>query len=84
MSALPKAFLGLDWKKWKLVEGPGMATIIKREFYDAEEGLNFITISPSGWFEIYNVDGEIAWDGKFPSVERAHRAAMEIIKGMAK
>ena len=81
---VPKAFLWPNWKGWRLVEGPGMATRMKREFEDADDCTHFITISPSGFFEIYNVDGEIAWYGKFPSVERAHRAAMEIIKGMAR
>lgn len=84
MSALPKAFLQLDWRNWKLVEEPSRTPLMKREFKDADDGLNFITIAPSGWFEIVNVDGEIAWSAKFPSARAAHRAAMAIIEGMAR
>ena len=84
MNALPKAFLGLDWKGWRLLGRPLVNPRMTQEFEDAEDCINTITISPSGWFEIYNVDGEIAWSGMFPSVRGAHRAAMEIIKGMEK
>lgn len=84
MSALPRWADGLSWAGWKLVEEPSRTPLMKREFKDADDGVHFITISPSGWFEIVNVDGEIAWSGMFPSVRAAHRAAMEIIKGMAK
>ena len=55
-----------------------------RTFTDADDCEHSITISPSGWFEIYNVDGEIAWSATFPSTERAHRAAVAIIEGMVK
>lgn len=82
--AIPKAFQGLDWKNWHLAERPGMTARMKRSFEDAEDGTHIITIAPSGFFEIYNIDGEIAWSGMFPSVERAHRAALAIIEGMGK
>lgn len=82
MSAIPKAFLGLDWKNWKFVEEPSRTPLMKREFIDDDFCKHYITISPNGWFEIYNVDGEIAWSATFPSARAAHRAAMAIIEGM--
>lgn len=83
MKPLPRWAEGLDWTGWKLVEEPSRTPLMKREFKDADDGLNFITIAPSGWFEIVNVDGEIAWNGTFPTLEKAWKAAMAIIEGMA-
>lgn len=84
MKSLPKAFLTLDWKNWKFVEEPSRTPLMKREFKDADDGLNFITIATSGWFEIVNVDGEIAWNGTFPTLEKAWKAANAIIEEMKK
>lgn len=79
MSKLPKWAEGLDWTGWNVI-----GNYAYRKFTDADDCEHSITIAPSGWFEIVNVDGEIAWSATFPSVRGAHRAAMTIIEGMAR
>jgi len=82
MKPLPRAFQGLDWEGWRFVGG--LSPLMKREFIDYYLCKHFIIIAPGGFFDIYSVDGEIAWSATFPSARAAHRAAMTIIEGMAR
>lgn len=79
MKPLPRWAEGLDWTGWNVYDNGAC-----HEFTDADDCQHSIAIAPSGWFEIVNVDGEIAWSATFPSTERAHRAAVAIIEGMGK
>lgn len=80
MKPLPKAFQGLDWEGWRFAGG--LSPLMKRAFKDEEGATHIIIIAPGGFFDIYNVDGEIAWSATFPSVEKARRAAMALIEEM--
>lgn len=79
MKPLPRWAEGLDWTGWTMYDNGAYRT-----FTDADDCEHSITISPSGWFEIVNEDGEIAWNGTFPTLEKAWKAAMAIIEGMGK
>lgn len=82
MSALPKAFQGLDWTGWTYISEPDGKPQMSYTFWDAERCVHDINIYKNNFFEVVNVDGEVSWNATFQSVRSAHRAANAIIEGM--
>lgn len=79
MKPLPRWAEGLDWTGWNVIDNCAY-----RQFTDDDDCEHSIMIHHSNYFEIVNVDGEIAWNGTFPTLEKAWKAAMAIIEGMKK
>ena len=79
MTGHPMWLDGIDCTGWEIMDGA-----IYRQFTDDDDCKHSIMIYRNNYFEIVNVDGEIAWNGPFPTLEKAWKAAMAIIEGMKK